>query len=331
MISPKGESMERQQIQGLKDKDAVDSIFLVKEKNISIGKNGRLFMALKIGDKTGNMDCRVWENVDELGKSFAVGDLVKVKGMVQLFQNRRQLVIHRLERVPVETSDMSEFVSASKVAVDDLWTNLIQVMQDIKNQHIRQLVFSVLEDEEISPLLKKAPAAKTIHHAWPGGLLEHIVSIVGIMNFFSKHYPFLNRDLLLFGALFHDIGKIWELSYDGPTVYTNRGRLIGHLHMACELLDRKTQKIFGFPAELADICKHMILSHHGKLEYGSPRTPMFMEALMLSLVDELDSRLINVKSIIDEEKNEGQTWSRYVESFDRYFFLEDLKAKYENN
>ncbi len=319
--------MERQNVQSLKDKDNVDSLFLVKEKHVAVGKNGRPFMGLQLGDSTGTIDARLWDRVDELAREFEVGDVLKVKGQVQLFQNRRQLIVHRLERVDSATVNFEDFIPKASKNAEDMMVELLQMVRTMKNDHLRQLVLDTLEDPEIRPKMLKAPAAKTIHHAWLGGLLEHVLSICKIMDFMGTHYPFLNRDLLLFGAIFHDIGKLWELSYDNGISYTDRGRLIGHMQIACELVDKKASRILGFSEELRDICKHIILSHHGKLEYGSPKRPKFLEAMVVAMIDDLDSKVSTLKTLIDAERGSGEKWSRYNELFDRYFLLDDLNEK----
>lgn len=319
--------MERQSIQSLKDKDTVDSLYLVKEKTVAVGKNGRPFMGLQLGDSTGSIDGRLWDRVDELSREFEVGDVLRVKGQVQLFQNRKQLIVHRLERVDSATVNFEDFIPKASKNVEDMLVELLQMVRTMKNDHLRQLVLDTLEDPEIRPMILKAPAAKSIHHAWLGGLLEHILSICKIMDFMGTHYPFLNRDLLIFGGIFHDIGKLWELSYDNGISYTDRGRLIGHMQIACELIDKKASRILGFNEELRDICKHIILSHHGKLEYGSPKRPKFLEAMVVAMVDDFDSKVSTLKSVIEAERGSGEKWSRYNELFDRYFLLEDLKEK----
>ncbi|UXR64509.1 HD domain-containing protein [Bdellovibrio bacteriovorus] len=306
----------------------MDSLFLVKEKNVSVGKNGRPFMGLQLGDATGSIDARLWDRVDELSREFEVGDILKVKGLVQIFQNRKQLIVHRLERVESSTVDMADFIPATARNSEDMMVELLQMVRTMKNDYLRQLVLDTLEDPEIRPMVLRAPAAKSIHHAWLGGLLEHILSICKIMDFMGTHYSFLNRDLLLFGAIFHDIGKIWELSYDNGISYTDRGRLIGHMQIACELIDKKSSRILGFSEELRDICKHIILSHHGKLEYGSPKRPKFLEAMVVAMVDDFDSKVATVKTIMDNERGSGEKWSRYSELFDRYFLLDDMSEKY---
>lgn len=320
--------MEKQTVQSLQDKSNVDALFLVKEKNVSVGKNGRPFMGLQLGDATGTIDARLWDRVDELAREFEIGDILRVKGLVQIFQHRKQLIVHRLERVEASTVDMADFIPATARNAEDMMAELTQLVRSMKNDYLRQLVTDTLEDPEIRPMVLRAPAAKSIHHAWMGGLLEHILSICKIMDFMGTHYPFLNRDLLLFGAIFHDIGKVWELSYDNGISYTDRGRLIGHMQIACELIDKKSSRILGFSEELRDICKHIILSHHGKLEYGSPKRPKFLEAMVVAMVDDFDSKVATVKTLMDNERGSGEKWSRYSELFDRYFLLDDMNEKY---
>ncbi len=320
--------MERQTIQSLQDKASVDSLFLVKEKHVAVGKNGRPFMGLQLGDATGTIDARLWDRVDELAREFEVGDVLRIKGLVQLFQNRKQLIVHKLERIDPSTVNFEEFIPQASKNVDDMLVELLQMVRTMKNDHLRQLVLDTLEDPEIRPMILKAPAAKSIHHAWLGGLLEHILSICKIMDFMGTHYPFLNRDLLLFGGIFHDIGKLWELSYDNGISYTDRGRLVGHMQIACELIDKKASRILGFNEELRDICKHIILSHHGKLEYGSPKRPKFLEAMVVAMVDDFDSKVSTLKTVIDSERGSGEKWSRYSDLFDRYFLLEDMNEKF---
>lgn len=317
-----------QSLKNFKDKDSVESLFLVKEKTVAVGKNGRPFMGLQLGDATGTMDSRVWDRVEDLAREFETGDVLKIKGQIQLFQNRKQLIVHKLERVDPSSVNFDEFIPKASHNVEDMMAELTKLVRTMKNDNLRQLVVDTLEDPEIRPYLMRAPAAKTIHHAWVGGLLEHILSISKIMDFMGTHYPFLNRDLLLFGGIFHDIGKIWELSYENNILYTDRGRLIGHIQIACELIDKKASKILGFNEELRDICKHIILSHHGKLEYGSPKRPKFLEALVVAMVDDFDSKVSTVKTLVDNEKGNGERWSRYNEMMDRYFLLDDLNEKF---
>jgi 3'-5' exoribonuclease len=183
------------------------------------------------------------------------------------------------------------------------------------------LVLDTLEDPEIQSKYVRCPAARTIHHNWVGGLLEHTLSICKIMMFLGSHYEDLDLDLLLVGAVFHDIGKIWELSYDSNITYTDVGKLVGHLVLGSELIERKAQNIKGFPEELKNICKHLVLSHHGKYEYGSPKRPKVLEALIVSYIDELDSKIAALQAFLGSESNRGEAWTGYNSVFDRHFFM----------
>lgn len=320
--------VERTTVKELRDKDLVEMSFLVKEKNLAVGKNGRPFMTVLLADASGTIDGRLWDNVESLSREFETGDVIKAKGLVQIFQGRKQFILHRLERQDPAKTDFESFVPKSDRNADDLFADLLNVARSMKNEMLKRLVLDTIEDPEIKPAFMKAPAAKSIHHAWIGGLLEHVLSITKIMEFLAIQYPFLNRDLLIFGAIFHDIGKIWELSWEQGIAYTDRGRLIGHMEMACELIDRKTARILGFDADLRDLCKHIVLAHHGKYEYGSPKRPKFIEALVVAMIDDLDSKVATVKTVIENERGGSERWSRYNDLFDRYFLLDDLKAKY---
>jgi 3'-5' exoribonuclease len=320
--------MDKQTVRGLQDKAIVDALFLVKEKNVNVGKNGRPFMSIILGDQTGSIDGRLWDRVDELNREFDTGDVVRVKGLVQIFQNRKQLIVHRIEKQDPTTVNAEDFIPTSGKNVDDMFAALLVVVRSMKSDHLRQLTLDVIEDPEIKPLFMQAPAAKSIHHAWRGGLLEHVLSICKILDFLAGHYETLNRDLLIFGGIFHDIGKVWELSYDGAMGYTDKGRLLGHMLLACELVEKKASKILGFSEDLKDMCKHIILSHHGRLDYGSPKRPKFMEAVLVAMVDDLDSKMNTIQSFIESERSVGDKWSRYNELFDRYFLLDDLKERF---
>lgn len=308
--------MDKIFVADLSEKQTVQSLFLVKEKNLQMGKNGRSYLSLFISDRTGSMDARAWDNVEDMDRLFQSGDIIRVKGQVQVFQGRRQFIIHKVERADKSDYNPEHFIAESQLDPEDLLRQLLLIVESIHDSFIRQLAQSVLQDPSIRERILVAPAAKTIHHAKVGGLLEHIVSICRVMEFMALHYKQLNRDLLIFGAIFHDIGKIWELSTHDGIQYTDEGRLIGHLVMSVELIERKAQKIFGFPEPLKMILKHIVLSHHNLLEYGSPKRPKFLEALVVAMIDDLDSKIDTLTSI----QSEAETWTRYSPMFDRYFY-----------
>ncbi len=319
-------------VKNLMDKDPViDRVFIVKDKHIGTGKNGKIFLTALLADKTGQLDARLWDNVDTISGLFEIGDLVKVKGVVQIYNQKKQFVIHRLENAADMNLNKEDYIlETEKIDTSVLLIKLLSFVDKIQAPPIKQLCLDCLNDEEIKSKLLVAPAAKTVHHAKRGGLLQHIVSICQIMDFMGNHYSFLNKDLLMFGALFHDLGKIWELditSHD-QIYYTEKGQLLGHMNLACELIDKKTSKILGFPEDLKTILKHIILSHHGKIEYGSPKLPMFPEAMVIAMVDEFDSKVDQVFNFVSQERQSGEKWSRYSEFLERYFYLEELKGKW---
>lgn len=318
-------------VRALKDKDLIiDRAFLVKDKVKGMGKNGKPFLSLLIGDRTGHIDARLWDRVDELQELFETGDIIIIKGQVQVYLNRKQIIIHKIEKPNQESFSKKDFIILGKeVDVHAHFSELVQIVNQLKSGSIKQIILDSIQEVEIKNLLLKSPAAKTIHHAWQGGLIEHIISICRLMQTMASHYDFLNYDLLVFGAIFHDLGKIWELEINNDLIqYTHKGRLLGHMQLACELIDKKAARILGFPEDLKDILKHIILSHHGRLEYGSPKRPKIMEAVVVAMIDDLDSKINTVQNFFDAERQTGESWSRYNEGFERYFFLENLKDRW---
>ena len=276
---------------------------------------------MMLGDRTGAIDGRMWDNVETVVNSFAIDDFVRVRGTVNLYQKRRQLVIGEIAKVSRKEVDASDFLPSSKFDTEIMMKNLLAIVRGMKNKHLRQLTLDTLEDPEIQPKYMRCPAARTIHHNWVGGLLEHTLSICKVMLFLGTHYEGLDLDLLLVGAVFHDIGKVWELSYETNVSYTDAGKLVGHLVMGAELIDRKTRAIKGFPEDLRIVCKHLVLSHHGKYEYGSPKLPQTMEAMIVSYVDELDSKIAALQAFLAHESGRGESWTGYNSVFDRHFFM----------
>ncbi len=310
--------MEKLYIKDLSDKQTLNTHFLAREKGVHTGKNGRRYISLILSDPTGTVDARIWDNVESVERTFESGDVVKVKGQVQVYQNRLQVIVHRIEKAPEGTYDLEQILSRVERAPEDLFRDLIAILEEIRNPFLRQLCLGTVKDPEIQPKLIQCPAAKSIHHAKVGGLLEHVLSICAVMKFMAAHYRQLNEDLLIFGALFHDIGKIWELSIEGGIHYTDEGRLVGHLVMASELVEKKASRILGFPERLKILCKHIILSHHGKLEYGSPKRPKFLEAFVVSMIDDLDSKIDTLTGLMQTGDEHG--WTGYTGLFDRYLY-----------
>ncbi len=290
-------------------------------------RNGKHYLSLTLSDSSGSLNGRLWDKAEDLGRNIQSGDFVEIKGHAQLYQNRLQVVIHDLKKTQLGDNDLRDFVPKSKADSKELMAQLFDLVAEIKDPHIRQLLDASLNDPEIKELLMMAPAAKTIHHAYMGGLLEHIVSICGVMKGLAAHYTFLNLDYLIFGAIFHDLGKTQELKVEDGIKYTDVGRLVGHMGIATNIIESKSQKILGFPEDLKNLLKHIVYSHHGRLEYGSLKTPVFPEAFVVAMVDDLDSKLNTMVEFMKEEIPNGERWTRYHQGFDRYFYLDVLRDK----
>ncbi len=317
-------------IRELKEKEHVQAVFLVTEKNSGADRNGKVFLSLTLADATGHINGRMFEKAEDVANAFEVGDAVKIKGFVQLFQNRKQMIINELRKAVDTEFSMTELVAElggdPRVHMDQL----LALVKDLDNAHVRELLTNTLNDSQISSIMLKAPAAKTIHHAYRGGLIEHIHSIAQIMITMSQHYRFLDRNLLVFGAIYHDLGKIFELDLSEGIHYTQSGRLVGHMALACEIVERFASAIPDFPQDLRDILKHIILSHHGKLEYGSPKLPMLPEAVVVAMIDDLDSKMNTIFHFLKNEVQNvppDEKWSHYHAGFERYFFLDYFRKQ----
>ena len=280
-----------QSVGSLKDKDTVKSPFLVKFSQVATGKNGKPYMNVILMDSTGEIEARVWEDAAKYAGQVVRDAFVLVHGKVQSYQGRLQVVVSSMEILREDQVEMAEYLPKSHLNADVLHGDLLTLVASMQDPFYRALAESVLKDDrEIVELLKRAPAAKTVHHAYPVGLLEHIVSITRVLDFLAGHYgTAVNRDLLFLGGFFHDIAKIWELSFERVTDYTTEGKLVGHLVMGVELVDRKIRELEAQPGRLPGpfperskmLVKHLILAHHGKLEYGSPVMPQTLETLIV--------------------------------------------------
>ncbi len=309
----------------LTDKMSVESIFLIREKHFGTGKNGKSYLTLQLADRSGSIDSRVWENAEAMQLIYQLGDIVRAKGVIQLFQSRMQLIVHKLEKIAQSEIEPDLLIAASRRSPESMETDLIELVAGLDAGPVRKLLQLTLDEPEVRTRLRTHPAAKTIHHAYRSGLLEHILSIAKLMNLIHAHYAgegvSLDRSLLVFGAIYHDIGKLWELEGEGPYSYSDRGRLLGHMAIAVELVERKSTEIEGMTDRLKDKLKHIILSHHGRLEYGSPKEPMFLEALIVAMIDDFDSKVNSVHHFQESERANGSEWSRLHPQLGRYLLL----------
>lgn len=322
----------RKFIREFKEKDHVQGVFLVTEKNTGSDRNGKAFMSLTVADSSGQINARMFEKVSEVVELFESGDVIHLKGFVQLFQNRRQMIVQEIRKAVDGEYAMTDLVADLGGDPRVHMSDLLKMVDSLENEFVRSLLRTSLEDEKINALLLKAPAAKTIHHAYRGGLIEHIHSIAQVMEAIAGHYKFLDRSLLIFGAIYHDIGKIFELDLSEGIHYTRQGRLVGHMALACEMIDQKAGAIPGFPDELRDCLKHIILSHHGKLEYGSPKLPMFAEAVVVAMIDDLDSKMNTLYHFLKTEAQNvpaNESWTHYHPGFERYFYLDFFRKNFE--
>lgn len=296
----------------------ITSFFLVQSRSVRSTREGNPYLALRLADRTGTVEGRMWEGVEEVEGEFDPDDVVKVEAVVEPYRGRPQLKIRRLRRATEDEVEPADYLPATQADVEALYGELLETARSVENQYLRELLVAAVTDDEITPRLKRAPGAKVMHHAYIGGLLEHIVSLCRLCRLTAQNYPEVDLDLLLTGAILHDMGKVYELSYERSFDYTTEGRLLGHIAIALEWLGRKMDAIAGFPAKLRLLLQHLLLSHHGRLEFGSPVTPRFREAVMLHYLDDLDSKMEAVRAELAAAETSGQSgdwteWSRALE------------------
>jgi 3'-5' exoribonuclease len=269
----------------------VTSFFLVCEKEIRSTREGKPFLRLELGDRTGSVEARMWDHFEDSAGQISRDDFVKVQARVEIYRNKTQLTLDRIRRAEPGEVDPADFFPHTAEDVEKLYALLREHAAAVTNPWLNRLLLSVVEDPELVPLLKRAPAAKSMHHAYLGGLLEHVVSLCGLCRAVAARYPEIDADLLLTGAILHDIGKTRELGYERSFNYTTEGQLLGHIAIELEMVSKKIDTIEGFPPPLKALVQHLLLSHHGQYEFGSPKLPMFREALVLHYLDDLDSKL----------------------------------------
>ena len=309
----------KQFISDVHDRDRVNGEFLVQQKTVPLNKNGKPYIALVVMDRTGSMEARVWDNVDALEGQFEAGDYIELGGVAVAYQGRVQLKVERLRRLDPEAVESEDFLPASKRDRGEMLARLRKLLSSIDDETLREFVLGCLEDAAFREVFLRAPAAKSIHHAFLGGLLEHTLSVVELADRVAPHYPTLDRNLLLAGAFFHDVGKVRELGRDRSFEYTDEGRLIGHIVMGAQMITDWADKFGRLSQDQRMRLVHLVVSHHGSYEFGSPKQPMFAEALLLNFLDDLDSKLQAFREVAERES--GQRWSSFQKPFDRYLYL----------
>ena len=305
---------------GLEANQVVTTTFLVKVKEVRSKKSGEPYLSLILGDKSGNLDAKMWENVENVESTFSKDDFVKIKGLVQVYRNKKQLTIHRLRRCQETEIEFGDYFPKTSKNIDAMFSELYSLAKSVENTYLNQLLVNLLNDSEFAVRFKEAPAAKSLHHAWLGGLLEHTLSLCKLCKLMAQHYPEVDLDLLMTGAIIHDIGKIEELEYNRNFNYSTKGQLLGHMIIELDLVNQKISEIQEFPLQLKTLVQHLIVSHHGEYEFGSPKLPMFPEALLLHCLDNLDSKLASMLSLIGNDEGIDENWTPYNSMFGRPLF-----------
>jgi 3'-5' exoribonuclease len=295
----------------------VTTSFVVSNKQIKSKKSGEPYLDLTLADRTGTIQAKMWDNVEECADSFEQDDFVKIKGLINKYNQRWQLTVHKIRKMDEAEIDFSDYLPKTSKDVEELWRALGEFVASMTEPNLRRLLELFMADAEIARAYRNAPAAKTLHHACIGGLLEHVVSLFRSCDLVARNYPFIHRDLLLTGAFLHDIGKLRELNYARSFGYTTEGQLLGHMIIELEMLHDKLQQIPGFPPQLKILVEHLIISHHGRYEFGSPKLPMFPEALMLHYLDDLDSKLEAMRAQFEREADLESPWTGYNVSLAR--------------
>jgi 3'-5' exoribonuclease len=284
-----------------------DSFFLVLLKQQRTTKTNKPYLNLILGDKTGQIEGRVWEPGDpRIAKDVERGDIVKVRGSISRYDDRAQMKVDQLRKAQAGEADKMDMLPATTRDVGELWCEMEKSVAGLTNPDLKMLLTALLGDAAIAKAYREAPAARQLHHAWLGGLLEHVVSLLGLADRVAAHYPMLDRDLLVTGVILHDIGKIRELEWETGFDYTVDGVLLGHIQMGVDLVEKTIASLPGFPGRMRTLVLHMILSHHGKLEFGSPKLPMIPEALVLNFLDDLDAKMQAMVSEFERCAREGR-------------------------
>ena len=319
----------------LNSEQTITTFFLVHEKEIRSTREGKPYLRLELGDRSGTIEARMWDQFDVAVKGINRDDFVKVNARVEIYRNKPQLSLQQLRLAKPEEVDLADFLPHTKEDVGKLYAQLLEYAGSISNPWLKKLVTGIISDPGITAKYKRAPAAKVMHHAYLGGLLEHVIGLCGLAKQIAAHYPELDVDLLLTAAILHDVGKLDELCYERAIGYTIEGQLLGHIMMEFETVSKAMDAIEGFPANLKTVIQHLLISHHGQYEFGSPKLPMIREAMAFHYMDDLDSKLAAVRAALAVDTGEPE-WSAYSGALGRKFlrldqFLKSTSAKAEEN
>lgn len=317
-------------IKDLTADQSITGFFLVHEKEIRNTNTGKPYLRMELGDRSGTVEARMWEQFDVMAKDVSRDDFVKVQARVEIYRNRPQLVLHQFRVARPEEIDLADFLPHTRYDVEKMYEEMLGYAEELKSPWLKKLVTKILDEPQIAGKYKRAPAAKVMHHAYLGGLLEHVVGLCGLAKQVAEHYPELDLDLLLTAAMLHDVGKLDELCYERSITYTTEGQLLGHIVMELETVTKAMEEIEGFPEKLKRVVQHILISHHGQYEFGSPKLPMIREALVFHFLDDMDSKLAAVRAALEVDSGEAE-WSGYSGALGRKFlrletFLKDTQG-----
>ena len=319
--------MKKTFVSDLTGEQTITSFFLVNAKELRNTKEGKPYLRLELGDRSGTVEARMWTKFEVTAQEVAREDIVKVEARVELYRDRMQLALVQVRKARPEEIELADYLPHTKEDVEKMYAELLAHGQSIRNIWLQKLVLSILNDPAIVTRYKKAPAAKVMHHAYLGGLLEHVVGLCGLAKQVAGHYqPELDVDLLLTAAILHDVGKLDELCYERAIGYTTPGQLLGHIVMEVETVSRVIDKLEGFPPELKTVVQHLLISHHGEYEFGSPKLPMIREALVFHYLDDLDSKMAAARTALASESGDEE-WSAYSGALQRKFLKLDRYLK----
>jgi 3'-5' exoribonuclease len=302
----------------IRDNQLVDGLFLVAVKNHGVTKGGNSYLTLKLLDRSGEIEARVWDRADDLGRGFDRNDFVRVRGQATLYQGKMQIRVQDVLRVDESNVAAEDFLPKSAFDPVAMLEELQSILRGMKNPHLLALAEACFGDQDLMRLLTHAPGAKTIHHPYLSGLLEHTLSLLKLILKVADNYRGIDVDLLLIGGFLHDIGKVYEFSFERAVEYTDQGQLLGHLVMEVEMVSQKIATIPDFPEELAMLVKHLLVSHHGAYEFGSPKLPQTLEAIILHSLDDLDGKIQAIQSL--PEKEPGSKWTAFHRAYGRSFY-----------
>jgi len=305
-------------IKDLEADQIITGFFLVHEKEIRNSNSGKPYLRMELGDRSGTVEARMWDQFDGMAKNVARDDFVKVQARVEIYRNRVQLSLQQFRLARPEEIDLADFLPHTQYDVEELYKKLLCHAEGMRNPWLKQLVMKLLTNPRIEGRYKRAPAAKVMHHAYLGGLLEHVVGLCGLAKQIAAHYPELDVDLLLAAAILHDVGKLDELCYERAIGYSTAGQLLGHIVMEVETVAKAMDEIEGFPEKLKTVVQHLLISHHGEYEFGSPKLPMIREALVFHYMDDMDSKLAAIRAALAMDSGEEE-WSAYSGALGRKF------------